>query len=558
MSESEELNRSIVLWLPDWPITAALQTEECASDAPLALIEHGLVFACSAAARAAGVKRGLKLREAQSRCTELIVCDYDPAHDARAFEPIVAQLEHLVAGVHIVRPGTVAIRAHGPVRFYGGEEQAAAALLDGLTVHGLLGEAGVRLGIADGPFAAEHAARSTRDTHPVRVIPRGESAAFLAHFSIDTLVDARMGTLLRRLGVTTLGDFAALPAVDVHRRFGAIGAAAHALAGASDGRSVVARTVPKDFDAVIDFEPPLDRVEQVAFGIRAAADEFVETMTRSRLVCTAIHVQLVTERGSISERSWLHPRWFTAADVVDRVRWQLQGSASIGSGLRSGITRVRVSPERVDSTANHEQGLWGTGPDERIHHGLTRVQSMLGHEGVGTAVLAGGRLLAERTVFVPWGDEPPKTAQKSRGAPWPGSLPQLAPATVFHTRHPLSVLDKHGDSVDVDARGMLSGSPSSMQITLDTSGTSNGSSASSMNTTGTGSTASGIEVHTVQAWAGPWPVVERWWDAASARRLYRFQIVDSDGMAWLLAYEINHAAIDSGTDAQWWAEARYD
>lgn len=538
MRESEELGRTIVLWLPDWPITAAIQAEECDPAVPLALIEHGLVFACSAAARAAGVQRGLKLREAQSRCTELAVFDYDPAHDARAFEPIVAQLEQLVAGVQLMRPGTVAIRARGPVRFYGGEEQAAAALLDGLTVQGLLGESGVRVGIADGPFAAEHAARATSDTHPVRVIPLGASAAFLSGFAIGTLVDARMGTLLRRLGVTTLGEFAALPAVDVHRRFGAIGAAAHALAGASDGRVVVARTVPKDFDAVIEFEPPLDRVEQVAFGIRAAADEFVEALTRSRLVCTAISVQLVTERGSISERSWLHPRWFTAADVVDRVRWQLQGSASIGSGLRSGIMRVRVSPERVDSTGNHEQGLWGTGPDERIHHGLTRVQSMLGHEGVGTAVLTGGRLLAERTVFVPWGDEPPKPATSAQGAPWPGSLPQLAPSTVFRTRHPLIVLDEHGDSVDVDARGMLSGSPRSMQITFD------GNSAA--------------EMHAVQAWAGPWPVVERWWDAASARRLYRFQIVDSDGMAWLLAYEINDAAIDSGTDALWWAEARYD
>ncbi|AMB58492.1 DNA polymerase Y family protein [Microterricola viridarii] len=544
MQGSEKLGRTIVLWLPDWPVTAARQLSEPdeAGDpaAPLALIEHGLVFACSAAARAAGVQRGLKLREAQSRCPDLLTVPYDPAHDARAFEPILAQLEQLVPGVQLIRPGTVAIRARGPVRFYGGEEQAAAALLDGLNAHGSLGDAGepgVRVGIADGPFAAGQAARATTAERPVLLIPEGASAAFLAPFPIGILVDTRMGTLLRRLGVTTLGEFAALPAVDVHRRFGAIGAEAHALAGAADGRVVVARTVPKDFDAVIEFEPPLDIVEQVAFGIRAAADEFVEALTRSRLVCTAIQVQLVTERGTVSERSWLHPRWFTAADVVDRVRWQLQGGASIGSGLRSGIARVRVSPERVDSTGNHEQGLWGTGPDERIHHGLTRVQSMLGHEGVGTAVIAGGRMLAERAVFVPWGDAPPPAAPGSTGAPWPGSLSGMAPATVFSTtvadRQPVTVLDEHGDGVDVDARGMLSGTPASLGI-------------------------GGAAPRGLRAWAGPWPVVERWWDAASARRLYRFQMVDAAGMAWLLAYEINDAAIDSGTDALWWAEAKYD
>jgi protein ImuB len=29
----------------------------------------------------------------------------------------------------------------------------------------------------------------------------------------------------------------------------------------------------------------------------------------------------------------------------------------------------------------------------------------------------------------------------------------------------------------------------------------------------------------VHGWAGPWPVVERWWDAGSARRAARLQVV---------------------------------
>ena len=387
------------------------------------------------------MQRGLKLREAQSRCTDLLTLPYDPAHDARAYEPILARLEQLVPGVQLMRPGTSAIRARGPVRFYGGEEQAAAALLDGLTVQGLLGAAGARVGIADGPFAAEQAARATSEIHPVRLIPSGQSAAFLAPFPIGILVDTRMGTLLRRLGVSTLGEFAALPAIDVHRRFGAIGAEAHALAGAVDGRVVVARALPKDFDAVIEFEPALEQVEQVAFGIRAAADEFVAALTRSRLVCTAIQVQLVSERGSVSERSWLHPRWFTGADVVDRVRWQLQGAASAARfpvfGGEGPALRHRAGagePGAGGFDGQPRAGAVGTGPDERIHHGLTRVQSMLGHEGVGTAVIAGGRLLAERTVFVPWGDAPPSASPGSNGhrgrAACPRSLrrPCTAPA----------------------------------------------------------------------------------------------------------------------------------
>jgi protein ImuB len=43
-------------------------------------------------------------------------------------------------------------------------------------------------------------------------------------------------------------------------------------------------------------------------------------------------------------------------------------------------------------------------------------------------------------------------------------------------------------------------------------------------------------------------VDERWWDAATARRRDRFQLLGADGTAWLVALEGGH----------WWAEAVYD
>jgi protein ImuB len=56
------------------------------------------------------------------------------------------------------------------------------------------------------------------------------------------------------------------------------------------------------------------------------------------------------------------------------------------------------------------------------------------------------------------------------------------------------------------------------------------------------------DLRRVEAWAGPWPLSERWWDAAAARRANRFQLVDTSGTAWLLVLE--------GRD--WWAEGQYD
>jgi protein ImuB len=80
-----------------------------------------------------------------------------------------------------------------------------------------------------------------------------------------------------------------------------------------------------------------------------------------------------------------------------------------------------------------------------------------------------------------------------------------------------------GRTVDVDDRGALSGPPA--QFSTD-----------------------GRTLREVSAWAGPWAIDERWWDAGSSRRANRFQLVDGAGLAWLLVLD----------DHQWWAEARYD
>jgi protein ImuB len=511
-----DLGRTIVLWCPDWPVLAACREAGLDPASPIALTDAGLVFACSAAARRDGVARGLKLREAQYRSPGLILLDYDADLDARVFEPVVRGVEATVPGVQLIRPGTLAMRARGPARYYGGEDAAASALLATVAE---LGVPGARVGIADGPFAAEQAARAARES-PVMIIEPGASAAFIAPLSVGLVVDARTSVLLNRLGVRTLGEFAALPEADVRRRFGAAGAFAHDRAAGREQVRVIARTPPPEFEAEQHFEPPLDRVDQLAFAFRVGAEEFIERMRAVRLVCTGLRIELDDERGGHSSRSWLHPRWFTPADVIDRVRWQLQGTGTVDSGLDSPIVRLRIIPERIDSTGNHEEGLWGGGPDERVHHGLTRVQSMLGHEAVVTAAIGGGRMLADRQVLVPWGDRPP---ERTSEAPWPGSLPALAPASVFRERLPIVLLDACDADVAIDERGAISAAPERFAV-------------------------GGGDPAPVRAWAGPWPVVERWWDAEHAKRVHRFQIVDDDGCAWLLVRDRDG----------WWAEARYD
>ncbi|WP_454111434.1 Y-family DNA polymerase [Microbacterium aurum] len=525
-STGEAAPRSLVVWVPDWPVVALTRDGDEPLDAaePIAVFHKGVVVACSAAARAEGVRRGQRRRDAQARCPQVTVVEADPVRDHRAFAPLIAQIEEQAPGVQLLQPGLCALRARGPARYFGGEAAAATVLAGAVQATGV---AEVRVGIADGTFTAEQAARSgTRPGDPVRIVPAGQAAAFLAPLPV-TVLDEELAPLFARLGVQTLGEVAALGADRLTERFGARGARLHALAAGRDPRLVAPRTPPPELHREAVFEPPVEIVDQIAFGVRVPAEEFVARLGQAGLVCTELRVVLTGENGDRSDRVWLHPGAFDAAAIVDRVRWQLAEQEQTGrqgtGGLRSAVVRVRIEPEAVDAAAHHTARLFGSGPEERVHRALSRVQAMLGHQAVLTPEIGGGRWLAERQRLVPWGDRG-EDARAPGGAerPWPGSLPGPLPATVFRAGMPVAVLDADDDMVAVDGRGALTADPAVLEV----AGRRRG----------------------IRTWAGPWPVIERGWDPARARRAHRFQMVDDAQAAWLLVCE----------EGGWQAEGIYD
>src|SRR4029453_7731207 len=113
-----------VVWCPDWPGVAA----GAPADSLTAVVHANRVVACSAAARAEGVRPGLRRREAQGRCPELELLAHDPARDARAFESVLGAVERLTPVVRVPRPGECAFPARGAARYHGGEPALAVTV----------------------------------------------------------------------------------------------------------------------------------------------------------------------------------------------------------------------------------------------------------------------------------------------------------------------------------------------------------------------------------------------------------------------------------------------
>ena len=89
------LVRTLVVWCPDWPVVAA----GLPATVPAAVLAGGEVLACSPAARAAGVRRGMRRRDAQARCPELRLVDRAvPFIEEREFGRLALGLEGLRHG----------------------------------------------------------------------------------------------------------------------------------------------------------------------------------------------------------------------------------------------------------------------------------------------------------------------------------------------------------------------------------------------------------------------------------------------------------------------------
>lgn len=145
----------LALWCQDWPAVAAAAAADLPATRPVAVLFGNRVVACSAVARFEGVRRGLRRREAQSRCPDLFLVQDDPDRDARLFEPVVSTVDATVPGVEVLRSGLLVLGARGAARFFGSEEAAAERLVDAVSALGVEAQIGIADELSTAVLAAK-------------------------------------------------------------------------------------------------------------------------------------------------------------------------------------------------------------------------------------------------------------------------------------------------------------------------------------------------------------------------------------------------------------------
>ena len=382
----------------------------------------------------------------------------------------------------------------------------------------------------EGGRAVTRAARSTR------------RAASSDASDGDALALVDLVDLLRRLGIRTLGAFAALPKGDVLGRFGPVGDRAWRLAAGLDARAPSTRKPPPDLIVQIELDPPVERIDTAAFVAKGLAEELHERLASNGLACTRISIEAETAHGEHLARLWRHERagaagGLTAAGLADRVRWQLNGWLQSGDAdqvaerearTTGGIVLLRLVPDEVEPDVGRQLGLWGgaSAADERAARAFARVQGLLGPDAVTTVVPSGGRRPLDFVAHIPWGDQ--RAAPPDAAHPWPGRIPEPWPTVVHPLPLPAQVVDAQGVTVGVSGRGEATAAPMRVAVA-----------ASPMQPADRWAD--------IVAWAGPWPLDERWWDVQVHHRQARMQLVTAAGEAHLVVLE----------GGAWWIEASY-
>lgn len=529
MTETAGVARTLAVWCPDWPAVAAARQAGVAAARPVAVLHANRVRACTAAARLEGIRVGMRRREAQSRCPDLVLLPVDEDVSGRMFEPVVAAVEAVVPGIEVLRPGMIVGPARGPRRYFGSEDAVAERIVD--EVEALDVEA--RIGVADVLAVAVLAARQQR------IVPAGGDREFCAGLPIAELARepalapperTQLVDLLVRLGIGSVGAFAALPEERVATRFGADALLAHRLACGRSDRGVSRRQIPDDMVVSRECDPPVDRVDTAAFLGRALAEQFHAVLADAGLACTRLTITASTASGRRLSRTWRAARPLTPAATADRLRWQLDGWLTAGrrSGAGGvpapdgapgravgtagvavaggaggidvtggdaddtgpdGIVMLTLRPVEAVDAGRIQYGLWGSdgAEDHRAGWAFARIQGLLGPESVLAPVLSGGRSPLDRITLVSWGDE--RVPRRDPSAPWPGAIPAPSPSRLADRAGDpgrVELLDASGLPVRVTHRGVLSAPPAT------------------------------LGVRPVVGWAGPWLVDERWWEPREA------------------------------------------
>jgi protein ImuB len=511
------MSRIACLWVPLFPLAARLRAEpELAGEALAVTAGNGAtaqIVAATRAARRLGVTTGMTLTQARALVPKLAARNRDGACERAAQEALAEIAERFSPRVEIAGPGVLFLDADGLAgRFRPGSAAAPEWTPErelGRTLATAARRAGLaaRVGIAGSKLAAQVAAQTADDIDP-RIVASGQEAGFLAPLPLTRLApELALGETLARWGLTSIGDFARLPAAAVVSRLGPAGAELHTVARGIDPRPLLPREPPLDLAEGSELEWPLVTLEPFLFLAHAALDRIARRLELRGLGCARLALDLTLEPAGHDARAWDLPaptRDTRTLLTLVRLDLEARPPGAAVTGFNFAATPDRTRPE---------QGTLFGPPalsPERLATTLARLFALLGPDRVGSPRPSDGHR-PERLALVPFA--PPSAPMFFRGPLRTGPA-SSAPASgkgllAVRTLRPPIALEVLVEARPADREPAPTHVQSLAQEASDKRPTIAGA---------------------VRVAAGPWRIEEGWWSDAPVEREYWDVELDAAGL----------------------------
>ena len=342
---------------------------------------RGVVAACTYEARAFGVRSAMAMARARQLCPQAVIL---PGHFSR-YQAVSAQVHEVFASVtDVFEPIGLdeAFLDVSPARRRLGDAQEIAVHLR----HQVAERTGLTcsVGIGATKMVAKLASRAAKPTATrsgvvagpgVVVVPIGEELAFLHPMAIRALwgIGPATAAKLERVGITTVGELAALDAAVLERLCGrALGQQLLAMANGHDGRAVESHRPMKSISQEQTFAVDLvhhdqarpilaDQAERVAVSLRTKG---VQARTISIKVRSASFTTL-TRSHTVEVPIDTAPAILAVAEhLLDAVSFdggvRLLGVAASGFDGRDGGSQLSLFEAPGAEPAAALQASWST------------------------------------------------------------------------------------------------------------------------------------------------------------------------------------------------------